>query len=117
MTSIYDPTEPIYVDEAAVRAELSRVFEICHGCQLCVTLCTSFPTLFEMIDRHDDHDAGRHDAGPTGPGRRRVLPLQALLHQLPVHPGAPRLGDRLPAADVAGRRDAHDHRISVRCAG
>ena len=59
MTSIYDPTEPIYVDEAAVRAELSRVFEICHECQQCVTLCTSFPTLFEMIDRHADHDPGR----------------------------------------------------------
>ncbi len=59
MTSIYDPDDPTYLDEAAVRAELSRVFGICHGCQQCVTLCTSFPTLFEMIDRHRDHDAGR----------------------------------------------------------
>ena len=22
-------------------------------------MCTSFPTLFDLIDRHDDHDAGR----------------------------------------------------------
>ncbi|MET0661733.1 MAG: heterodisulfide reductase-related iron-sulfur binding cluster [Ilumatobacteraceae bacterium] len=59
MTSTDDPRDPAYLDEAEVRAELSRVFEICHGCQQCVTLCTSFPTLFEMIDRHDDRDPGR----------------------------------------------------------
>ena len=59
MTSIDDPRDPAYLDEAEVRGELSRVFEICHGCQQCVTLCTSFPTLFEMIDRHDDRDPGR----------------------------------------------------------
>jgi glycerol-3-phosphate dehydrogenase subunit C len=59
MTSIYDPEDPTYLDEADVRAELSRVFEICHGCQQCVTLCTSFPTLVAMIDRHADHDPGR----------------------------------------------------------
>ena len=59
MTLIYDPNDPTYLDEATVRAELSRVFEICHGCQQCVTLCTAFPTLFEMIDRHVDHDPGR----------------------------------------------------------
>ena len=59
MTSIYDPKDPAYLDEAEVRAELSRVFEICHGCQQCVTLCTTFPTLFQMIDRHEDRDPGR----------------------------------------------------------
>ena len=59
MTSIYDPTDPAYLDEADVRAELTRVFDICHGCQQCVTLCTSFPTLFELIDRHPDRDPGR----------------------------------------------------------
>ena len=59
MTITYDPKHPKYFDEADVRDELTRVYDICHGCQRCVTLCTSFPTLFEMIDRHDDHDAGR----------------------------------------------------------
>lgn len=59
MTTIYDPKHPLYTDEADVRAELTRVFDLCHGCRLCFKFCTSFPTLFEMIDRHDDQDAGR----------------------------------------------------------
>jgi glycerol-3-phosphate dehydrogenase subunit C len=59
MTIIYDPKHPKYVDEADVRNEATRVFDICHGCQLCFKFCTSFPTLFEMIDQHDDYDAGR----------------------------------------------------------
>jgi glycerol-3-phosphate dehydrogenase subunit C len=59
MTIVYDPKHSLYVDEADVRDEMTRVFDVCHGCRRCVDLCTSFPTLFEYIDRHDDHDAGR----------------------------------------------------------
>ncbi len=59
MTITYDPKHPQYLDEADVRGEMTRVYDLCHGCQLCSNLCTSFPTLFEFIDRHDDHDAGR----------------------------------------------------------
>ena len=59
MTITYDPKHAKYFDEADVRNEMSRVFDVCHGCRLCFKFCTSFPTLFEMIDRWDDHDAGR----------------------------------------------------------
>jgi glycerol-3-phosphate dehydrogenase subunit C len=59
MTTIYDPKHPKYLDEADVRGELTRVYDLCHGCRLCFKFCTSFPTLFEFIDRHDDQDAGR----------------------------------------------------------
>ncbi len=59
MTITYDPFHPKYLDEADVRDELTRVYDLCHGCRLCFKFCTSFPTLFEMIDRHDDQDAGR----------------------------------------------------------
>lgn len=59
MTITYDPNHPAYLDEADLRGEMTRVFDICHGCRLCFKFCTSFPTLFEMIDRHDDQDAGR----------------------------------------------------------
>ena len=65
MTTIYDPKHPQYTDEADVRSELTRVFDLCHGCRLCFKFCTSFPTLFEMIDRHDDQDAGRLDRKST----------------------------------------------------
>ena len=30
--------------------ELERVYDICHGCRRCVSLCTAFPTLFDLID-------------------------------------------------------------------
>mgnify|MGYP001561299537 FL=1 len=59
MTTTYDPKHPQYLDEADVRGELTRVYDLCHGCRLCFKYCTSFPTLFEFIDRHDDQDAGR----------------------------------------------------------
>lgn len=59
MTTTYDPTHPQYFDQADVREELTRVYEVCHGCRRCSELCTSFPTLFDMIDSYDDHDAGR----------------------------------------------------------
>jgi glycerol-3-phosphate dehydrogenase subunit C len=59
MTTTYDPFHPKYFDEADLRGELTRVYDLCHGCRLCFKFCTSFPTLFEMIDRHDDQDAGR----------------------------------------------------------
>ena len=30
--------------------EMERVFDICHGCRRCVSLCGSFPTLFDLVD-------------------------------------------------------------------
>ncbi|MEI6415208.1 MAG: heterodisulfide reductase-related iron-sulfur binding cluster [Pseudomonadota bacterium] len=30
--------------------EMERVFDICHGCRRCVSLCQSFPTLFDLVD-------------------------------------------------------------------
>jgi len=59
MTTTYDPKNPLYFDEADVREELTRVFDICHDCRLCFNLCSSFPTLFDYVDAHDDQDAGR----------------------------------------------------------
>jgi glycerol-3-phosphate dehydrogenase subunit C len=30
--------------------ELERVYDICHGCRRCVSLCDAFPTLFDLVD-------------------------------------------------------------------
>ena len=38
-----------YNDESLFR-EMERVFEICHGCRRCVSLCQAFPTLFDLVD-------------------------------------------------------------------
>ena len=39
-----DWREPAFYDEAALEQELQRVFDICHGCRRCFSLCQSFPT-------------------------------------------------------------------------
>jgi Fe-S oxidoreductase len=59
VTTTYDPFHPAYFDEADLRQELTRVYDLCHGCRLCFKFCTSFPTLFDAIDQHDDQDAAR----------------------------------------------------------
>jgi glycerol-3-phosphate dehydrogenase subunit C len=41
---------PEFYDEAPLFAEMERVFDICHGCRRCVSLCNSFPTLFDLVD-------------------------------------------------------------------
>src|SRR3954454_6149139 len=41
---------PDYYDQAAAFNELERIFDICHGCRRCVSLCNSFPTLFDLVD-------------------------------------------------------------------
>ncbi len=46
----YDPSEPRYWDEAALEQEVTRAFEICHGCRMCFKYCDSFPILFDAID-------------------------------------------------------------------
>jgi Fe-S oxidoreductase len=43
-----------YYDETALFAELERVYDICHGCRRCFSLCQSFPVLFDAIDATDD---------------------------------------------------------------
>jgi len=37
-------------NEESLNKELERVFDICHGCRRCVSLCNSFPTLFDLVD-------------------------------------------------------------------
>jgi glycerol-3-phosphate dehydrogenase subunit C len=41
---------PEFYDEPTLFKELERVFDICHGCRRCFSLCNAFPTLFEAID-------------------------------------------------------------------
>ena len=42
-------TEEFYNEESCSN-EMERIFDICHGCRRCVSLCGSFPTLFDLID-------------------------------------------------------------------
>ncbi len=45
-----DWKNPEFHDEASLFAELERVYDHCHGCRRCVSLCKAFPTLFDLID-------------------------------------------------------------------
>ena len=40
-------------DEKDLFSELERVYDICHGCRRCVSLCDSFPTLFDLVDESE----------------------------------------------------------------
>lgn len=45
--------EPEYYNEVTLNKELERVFDICHGCRRCVSLCHAFPTLFDLVDESE----------------------------------------------------------------
>jgi glycerol-3-phosphate dehydrogenase subunit C len=45
-----DWKNPEFYDEASVLEEMERIFDICHGCRRCVSLCDAYPTLFDLVD-------------------------------------------------------------------
>lgn len=40
-------------NETSLFQELERVYDICHGCRRCFSLCNAFPTLFDAIDESE----------------------------------------------------------------
>ena len=48
-----DWRNPEFYSETDLFRELERVFDHCHGCRRCVSLCQSFPTLFDLVDASD----------------------------------------------------------------
>ncbi|MBK8261552.1 MAG: 4Fe-4S dicluster domain-containing protein [Nannocystis sp.] len=61
----YDPSDPRYWDEAALQGEVTRVFEVCHGCRMCFKYCDSFPDLFKLLDEKYDGDVRKVSADET----------------------------------------------------
>jgi Fe-S oxidoreductase len=131
MTTTYDPFHPQYFDEADLRQEMVRVYDLCHGCRLCFKFCTAFPTLFAAIDEHDDQDAAKLTAAqqdqvvdecfncklcyvncPYIPGQheweldfpRLMLRAEQVLHRERPRPLGTRLTDQaLGRTDLAGK--------------
>ena len=52
----YDPTDAKYWEPEALAKEVTRAFEVCHGCRMCFKYCDSFPTLFDLLDERHDGD-------------------------------------------------------------
>jgi glycerol-3-phosphate dehydrogenase subunit C len=67
----YDPNEAKYWDAEALQKEITRAFEICHGCRMCFKYCDSFPSLFSFIDDRHDGDV----RGLTERETREVMDL------------------------------------------
>ncbi|MCL1036603.1 Fe-S oxidoreductase [Shewanella submarina] len=44
---------PEFYDREALNKELERVYDICHGCRRCVSLCNAFPVLFDLVDESE----------------------------------------------------------------
>ena len=53
-------------DKDSLDAELERVYDICHGCRRCVSLCDSFPTLFDLVDESDTMEVDGVDKSDYG---------------------------------------------------
>jgi len=49
-----DWKNPDFYDQASCEKEMERIFDICHGCRRCVSLCQSFPNLFDLVDATAD---------------------------------------------------------------
>ena len=49
-----DWLNPEFYSEEACLTEMERIFDICHGCRRCVSLCGSLPTLFYLVDATED---------------------------------------------------------------
>ena len=104
----YQPTDGLTLRPRGRRAtgtrrrsqkEITRVFEICHGCRMCFKYCDSFPILFDLIDKKHDGDVRKITAGETDAGHGRLLPVQAVRGAVPVHAARrARVPARLPQA-------------------
>lgn len=53
-TVLMDFESPTFWDPQALRDEMLRQIEVCHGCRLCLPLCPDFPRLFDHIDDEVD---------------------------------------------------------------
>ena len=102
MTATYDPTDPKYFDPAALREEVDRSSTCATGAG-CASTCARRS---RRCSRSSTPTTGTcwRDRCRTGPGRRRVLPVQALLREVPLRATArwqldfPRLMSRVHAA-------------------
>jgi glycerol-3-phosphate dehydrogenase subunit C len=135
MTTTYDPNDASYWDEGDLRQEMTRVFDLCHGCRLCFKFCPSFPTMFQAIDQHDDQDAAKMTTAeqdqvvdecfncklcyvncPYTPGQhewaidfpRLMLRSEAVLKKTRPEPAKERLTDQVfGRTDLAGKLGSH----------
>jgi len=58
--------DPKFWDEEDLNQELERIYDICHGCRRCVSLCNAFPTLFDLVDESETMEVDGVDVADYG---------------------------------------------------
>jgi Fe-S oxidoreductase len=61
-----DWQSPSFYDHDDLNKELERVYDICHGCRRCVSLCDAFPTLFDLVDESETMEVDGVDKADFG---------------------------------------------------
>ncbi len=61
-----DWKNPEFYDKKLLEEEMERVFDVCHTCRRCVSLCDSFPTLFDLIDESETFEVDGVDKSDYG---------------------------------------------------
>jgi glycerol-3-phosphate dehydrogenase subunit C len=49
-------TSPDYLNEQQCVASMERVFDVCATCRRCLSQCSTFPALFDLIDESEDSE-------------------------------------------------------------
>ena len=73
-----------YWDKASLNQELERVYDICHGCRRCVSLCDAFPTLFDLVDESSTLEVDGVDKADYS----KVVDQCYLCDQMPLCPAS-----------------------------
>jgi glycerol-3-phosphate dehydrogenase subunit C len=113
MTTTYDPRNPVYFDEADVRGELTRVFDLCQAAAGVSSSVRRSPRCSSMIERHDDRDAGRLTPADQDQVVDECFQCKRCSVNCPYTPELHEWNVDFPASDAARRRDAARERHQV----
>ncbi|MDX2170305.1 MAG: 4Fe-4S dicluster domain-containing protein, partial [Deltaproteobacteria bacterium] len=120
--------DPRFWDAQDLRREADRIFDICWGCRLCFKFCSSFPTLFDLIDGKTeqlraDHLAQHPEIAAAAEARRRAAAAAPQPEEPHAHGGdevGVTYGDELPelqghAGDLSNAEIDHVVDLCFQC--
>ena len=113
---------PKFWDRRDLRAEVDRIFDVCHSCRLCFKFCGSFPAMFGMIDqvteqRRSDHLAAHPELLAMAARKRAEAEAAGPKEHAHGEERAEAFGDELPELGATAKdlTDAQVDRIVDLC--